>query len=61
MNYRLFMVTNYIGVVIYSNPLYDDPIEFHNNAQLAVKYREKGVCGFGILGAGNYLFFLIFS
>eukprot|EP01116_Phalansterium_solitarium_P019228 TRINITY_DN5309_c0_g1_i1.p1 TRINITY_DN5309_c0_g1~~TRINITY_DN5309_c0_g1_i1.p1 ORF type:complete len:847 (-),score=257.76 TRINITY_DN5309_c0_g1_i1:93-2633(-) len=39
-----------LGLVIYSHALFDDPIVFRANAELALKYRERGVCGYGILG-----------
>jgi len=38
------------GIVIYASLAKDDPIEFLQTAQLAVKLKSLGVCGFGVLG-----------
>jgi len=50
------------GIVIYASLAKDDPIEFLQTAQLAVKLKSLGVCGFGVLGtrdlkASEYEFF----
>ncbi len=31
----------------------DDPFHFNELAQLAIKYKDQGVCGFGVLGEGR--------
>lgn len=41
--------------MIYGNPKHDDALHIHEIATLALKYRDKGVCGFGILGGGMKL------
>lgn len=41
-----------IGVIVFSNVLKDDPLSFNTLAQLAIKYKSQGVCGFGVLGDG---------
>ncbi len=42
-----------LGLIVYSNPMEDDPFQFKYNAEMAVKYRDRGVCGYGVLGEGN--------
>lgn len=36
-----------VGIVLYVSTNVDDPLEFYKTAELAVKYKDKGVCGFG--------------
>jgi len=43
-----------IGVIVFCNPERDDPIEFRKSAEWTVQYREKGLCGFGVLGSGIF-------
>ncbi|KAL6047960.1 Adenosine deaminase [Balamuthia mandrillaris] len=38
------------GVVLYARIGLEDPMHFFHVAQLAVEYRDHGVCGFGVLG-----------
>lgn len=44
-------------MVIYSNIEKDDPLVFHTLAQLAIKYKGQGVCGFAVLGDGKFNLF----
>eukprot|EP01119_Soliformovum_irregulare_P011081 TRINITY_DN2753_c0_g1_i1.p1 TRINITY_DN2753_c0_g1~~TRINITY_DN2753_c0_g1_i1.p1 ORF type:complete len:722 (+),score=251.54 TRINITY_DN2753_c0_g1_i1:20-2185(+) len=39
-----------IGLVVYSHVERDDPIVFLRNAEISLKFRPDGICGYGMLG-----------
>eukprot|EP00005_Dracoamoeba_jomungandri_P005902 CAMPEP_0174262382 /NCGR_PEP_ID=MMETSP0439-20130205/12941_1 /TAXON_ID=0 /ORGANISM="Stereomyxa ramosa, Strain Chinc5" /LENGTH=743 /DNA_ID=CAMNT_0015347079 /DNA_START=173 /DNA_END=2401 /DNA_ORIENTATION=- len=40
-----------VGLAVYASVAYDSPTVFDNTANLAIKYKNNGVCGFGVLGS----------
>jgi len=42
------------GLIIYVSTAADDPITFLETAKLAVKYKQQGVCGFGVYGSEEF-------
>eukprot|EP01125_Pyxidicula_operculata_P017914 TRINITY_DN6329_c0_g1_i2.p1 TRINITY_DN6329_c0_g1~~TRINITY_DN6329_c0_g1_i2.p1 ORF type:complete len:675 (+),score=158.83 TRINITY_DN6329_c0_g1_i2:11-2035(+) len=42
------------NLIIYASTVADDPIKFLDAAKLAVKYKNKGVCAFGVFGADEF-------